>query len=90
MGRGCVRSVVDMSDLSKKRVREHLLRRRAPHYMRLAEGAYLGFRRGPDTWHARYRSRDCVQHYRALRDVPTDDYDADGGDMGSSPLGDAN
>jgi integrase len=65
-----------MSDLSKKRVREHLVRRRAPHYMRLAAGAYLGFRRGPDTWHARYRAPDGVQHYRALRDVPTDDYDA--------------
>jgi integrase len=44
--------------------------------MRLAEGAYLGFRRGPDTWHARYRAPDGVQHYRALPDVPTDDYDA--------------
>lgn len=42
--------------------------------MRLAEGAFLGFRRGPDTWHARYRGRDCVQHYRALRDVRSDDY----------------
>src|SRR5579872_2226328 len=43
--------------------------------MRLAEGAYLGFRRGPDTWHARYRGRDCVQHYRALRDIQSDDYE---------------
>jgi integrase len=35
----------------------------------------VGFRRGPDTWHARYRGRDGTQHYRALRDVPADDYD---------------
>jgi integrase len=64
-----------MADLSKKRERVRLAIRRAPHYMRLAEGAYLGFRRGPETWHARYRSRDCVQHYRALRDVQSDDYE---------------
>lgn len=64
-----------MADLSKKRERVRLAIRRAPHYMRLAEGAYLGFRRGPETWHARYRSRDCAQHYRALRDVLGDDYE---------------
>jgi integrase len=64
-----------MADLSKVRERARLAIRRSPHYMRLAEGAYLGFRRGPDTWHARYRARDGVQHYRALRDVPADDYD---------------
>jgi len=64
-----------VADLSKRREREHLSRRRAPHYMRLAEGAYLGFRRGPDTWHARYRGRDGVQRYRALRDVQPQDYE---------------
>ena len=64
-----------MADLSKVRERARLAIRRSPYYMRLAEGAYLGFRRGPGTWHARYRARDGVQHYRALRDVPTDDYD---------------
>lgn len=64
-----------MADLSKVRERSRLAIRRAPHYMRLAEGAYVGFRRGPDTWHARYRARDGVQHYRALRDVSADDYD---------------
>ena len=34
--------------------------------MRMAKGAYLGFRRGPDTWIARYRDRDQNQHYEAL------------------------
>jgi integrase len=64
-----------MANLSKARERARLALRRSPHYMRLAEGAYLGFRRGPETWHARYRARNGVQHYRALRDVPADDYD---------------
>jgi len=64
-----------MANLSKVRERAQLAIRRSPHYMRLAEGAYLGFRRGPDTWHARYRGRDGIQHYRALRDVLADDYD---------------
>jgi hypothetical protein len=64
-----------MANLSKVRERARLAIRRSPHYMRLAEGAYLGFRRGPDTWHARYRGRDGIQHYRALRDVLADDYD---------------
>src|SRR5580692_8383814 len=64
-----------MADLSKVRERARLALRRSPHYMRLAEGAYLGFRRGPDTWHARYRARDGVQHYRALRDVLANEYD---------------
>jgi integrase len=37
-----------------------------PYYMRLAKGAYLGFRRGPDTWLARYRDRKGTQHHKAL------------------------
>ena len=32
----------------------------------MAKGAYLGFRRGSDTWVARYRDRDGNQHYEAL------------------------
>lgn len=56
-----------MADLSRKRTREKLPVRREPHWQRLDEGAYLGFRRGPDTWVARFRSRDGQQHYNALR-----------------------
>ena len=52
-----------MADLSKKRERGRLKIQRWPHYMKLAEGAYLGFRRGAETWHARYRDRDDEQHY---------------------------
>jgi len=43
--------------------------------MRLADGAYLGFRRGPDTWHARYRDRSGIQLYKALDGVRGDDYE---------------
>jgi integrase len=55
-----------MADLSRKRDRERLKVRREPHWQRLAEGAYLGFRRGPDTWIARYRGRDGAQQYQSL------------------------
>jgi integrase len=55
-----------MADLSRKRDRERLAVRREPHWQRLAEGAYLGFRRGPDTWIARYRGRDGAQQYQSL------------------------
>jgi integrase len=55
-----------MADLSRKRDRERLAVRREPHWQRLAEGAYLGFRRGPDTWIARYRDRDGGQQYQSL------------------------
>ena len=55
-----------MSDLSRKRDRDRLPLRREPYWQRLAAGAYLGFRRGPDTWICRYRSRNGKQLYRAL------------------------
>lgn len=43
--------------------------------MRLAKGCALGFRRGPDTWIARYtRPRERPQ-YRALDTIASDDYD---------------
>lgn len=55
-----------MAELSRKRERERLPVRREPHWQRLAEGAALGFRRGPDTWVARYRGRDGKQQYKSL------------------------
>ena len=70
-----VRRITSMADLSKKRERDRLKVQRWPHYMKLAEGAYLGFRRGPDTWHARYRDRDGEQHYYALEGIESNDYD---------------
>jgi integrase len=44
-----------LSDLQTKSARKRLAVRREPYWQRLVEGAYLGFRRGPDTWLARYR-----------------------------------
>jgi integrase len=70
-----VRSITALADLSKKRARERLAVRRGPHFMKLAEGAYLGFRRGSDTWHARFRDRTGVQLYKALDGIRTDDYE---------------
>jgi len=49
-------------DLSRKRERDQLKPRKEPYWQRLAEGAYLGYRRAPKTdaktWQARYRRRD--------------------------------
>ena len=61
-----VRGFTALSDLSRKRERERLSLRREPYWQRLAEGAALGFRRGPDTWVARFRSRDGRHQYKAL------------------------
>lgn len=55
-----------MADLTRKGSRERLAARREPYWQRLAAGAYLGFRRGPDTWVARFRGRDHKQQYRAI------------------------
>jgi hypothetical protein len=41
--------------------------RREPHWLRLDEGAYLGFRRGPDTWNTRLRDGTGEQNYSALK-----------------------
>ena len=59
-----------MPDLSRKRERERLPVRREPHWQRLAKGCYLGFRRGPDTWIARFQKQ-----YHALAGILPDDYD---------------
>jgi len=64
-----------MPDLSRKKEREGLAARREPYWQRLAAGAYLGFRRGPDTWLIRYRGRDKRQQYQALEAISSNDYD---------------
>jgi integrase len=55
-----------LADLSRKRERERLAVRREPYWQRLAEGVYVGFRRGPDTWIARFRGRDGKQQYNSV------------------------
>jgi integrase len=68
-------SITALADLSKKRERERLKVQRGPHFQTIARGCSLGFRRGADTWHARYRDRKKVQHYKALDGIASDDYD---------------
>ena len=55
-----------MPDLSRKRQRERLAVRHTPYFQRIGRGAFLGFRRGPDTWSARFRTRDGKQTHKFL------------------------
>jgi len=64
-----------LPDLSKKRERDRLAVARNPYFMKLGKGAYLGFRRGPDTWHARFRDKKKKQHSKALEEFRPNDYD---------------
>jgi integrase len=57
---------VDAFDITRKRSRQRLEARREPYWLRLAQGAYVGFRRGPDTWLARFRGRDGKQQWKPL------------------------
>jgi integrase len=56
-------------DLTTKSSRAKLDVRREPYFSKLGKGASLGFRRGPDTWIARYIDRSGKKHYHAL-DLP--------------------
>lgn len=62
-------------DLSLKRSRMALKPRREPYWQRLAAGAFLGFRRGPNSWIVRYRGKAAGetglrrQHYFSLGEV---------------------
>src|SRR5215468_2241360 len=55
-----------MPDLSRKRERERLEIRHTPYFQRIGRGAFLGFRRGPDRWSARFRGRDGKQSHKFL------------------------
>jgi integrase len=59
-------SNTDMADLSTKTARRELVARDAPHWQRLSEGCYLGFRTSSETWLARYRDRNKHQQHKAL------------------------
>lgn len=55
--------------IETKTARARLEVRREPHWSRVREGAYVGYRRmaeGEGTWLARWRDRAGAQHYRAL------------------------
>ena len=55
-----------MTDITRKASRQKLAERREPYWLRLGKGAALGFRRGPDTWIAKYRGRDGQRQYKPL------------------------
>jgi len=59
-----------VTDLSRKRERERLPKRHAPYFQRIGKGAYLGFRRGSETWTARFRARDGKQLHKSLGGAP--------------------
>jgi integrase len=60
-----------VTSLNKQRERENLPPRRAPYWQRITDGRYLGFRPGPNSWHARFRDRKGRQHQCALSDART-------------------
>lgn len=61
-------------DITTKAGRARLAAQREPYWAKLSRGAFIGFRRGPDTWIARYRDRLGKQHFTSLGQ--TDDYAA--------------
>jgi integrase len=63
-----------MTDISTRRGRDRLAIRNAPYWRKVSKGAFVGFRRGPDSWSARFRDKSGQQHYSALDGA--DDFDA--------------
>lgn len=61
-------------DITTKAGRARLAIQKEPHWLKLSRGAFLGYRRGPDTWIARYRDRLGKQHFTSLGQ--SDDYSA--------------
>jgi integrase len=65
-----------MPNISTKKAQQRLKKRPEPYWQRLHKGCYLGFRRGPDTWIARYTIRDEEGRYRhQYRALDAHDYD---------------
>ena len=58
-----------MADITRKKARDELEPRREPYWLTLAKGCALGFRRGPDTWIARFTKKDGSKEYQALKGV---------------------
>lgn len=58
-----------MADITRKGARAELEPRREPYWLTLAKGCALGFRRGPDTWIARFTKKDGSKTYQALHGV---------------------
>jgi integrase len=58
-----------LPDITRKGARADLEPRREPYWLTLAKGCALGFRRGPDTWIARFTKKDGSKTYKALDGV---------------------
>jgi integrase len=65
------------SKLDSRSARLRLKTRREPYWAVIAPGCALGYRRGPGTWIAKYRSDDARRHYEAIG-AADDTLDADG------------
>lgn len=65
-----------MTDLSKKRIRERLRRRREQFWQKIAERGHLGFRTTSKTWHARYYVPELEDYEeQPLHGIGPDDYE---------------
>ncbi|MCE7901883.1 MAG: hypothetical protein DYH20_04300 [Gammaproteobacteria bacterium PRO9] len=64
--------------IDTKTGRDRLAVRREPHWVKLASGRYLGFRKTADSgyWVARYRDRTGRQRYTSLGELGGMDFDA--------------
>ena len=65
-----------MPDLSKKKDRLDLPERREPYWQRMHRYCYLGFRRGADTWIARYTHRNGSKHRYEYKQLDAENFDA--------------
>lgn len=66
--------------IDTRTARIKLVQRAEPHWIKLAKGCYLGYRktdRGNGTWIARFRDRTRKQHYKSIG-AADDLFDADG------------
>lgn len=59
-------------DITKKHIRDRLRRRREPYFRQVRQRCYLGFRRGPDTWIARYRPPGSREEFHAIKGAGID------------------
>jgi len=64
-----------MADLTSKVARSSLKERREPYWTRLHKGCFLGYRRGPNTWIARYTYRESGKFKYRYKAIEAEEYD---------------
>ena len=52
--------------IDSRSARDRLPIRPEPYFARVGKGRYLGYRKGPGTWIARFRDSEGKQHYKSL------------------------